>query len=146
MLVHVEHPRKRPVNPYMTIDEVSLEAPPTILVIEDDWVVREILYEILDSEGFNVLSFETADEAWAYLCGDPVAVSLIFSDIRLPGELSGVDLANLATRQWPNIPVILSSGFRGEYQLDSGCKPAFLPKPWHSYDIAIACRRALAAR
>lgn len=128
----------------MVIYEQPPAKPPTVLVIEDDWVVREIIHEILESEGFNVLAFETADEAWECLNRDPEGISLIFSDIRVPGELSGVDLANLASKHWPRIPIILSSGYSREFQLDAGCNPAFMPKPWHSWDIAIACQRAIA--
>lgn len=119
---------------------------PTVLVVEDDWVIRVLLHDILETENFGVVAIETADEAWRYLCENPGDVDLIFSDIHMPGLLDGIDLANLAFRRWPHLPVILSSGVSGQQRLDSGCVPIFVPKPWHSRDIGAFCRRALAGR
>lgn len=117
---------------------------PTVLVVEDDWVINGLIHDILEFEGFQVFAVETADEAWHFLeegCGK---VDLIFSDIHLPGRLSGVDLANLAHQRWPHIPIILSSGSRSHQPLESGCTPVFLAKPWHSMTIGALCRRTLA--
>ncbi len=119
---------------------------PTVLLVEDDWVIRVLIHDILENEAFHVVAFETADEAWTYLHQQAGNVDLIFSDIHMPGSLDGIDLANLAYRRWPHIPMILSSAVRGQQRLDSGCVPIFVPKPWHSREIGMVCRRALADR
>lgn len=117
---------------------------PFVLVVEDDWVISGLIHEILEFEGFQVFAVETADEAWQFLVEGALNVDLIFSDINLPGLLGGIDLANLAYQRWPHLPVILSSGSRGQQPLEAGCTPIFVPKPWHSLDIGAICRRALA--
>lgn len=122
------------------------KAMPTVLLVEDDWVIRVLIHDILETEAFHVVAFETADEAWTYLHEQAGNVDLIFSDIHMPGSLDGIDLANLAYRRWPHIPMILSSAIRGQQRLDSGCVPIFVPKPWHSREIGMVCRRALADR
>jgi len=119
---------------------------PTVLLVEDDWVIKALIHDILEIEGFHVVAFDNADDAWRYLHDNVASVDLIFSDIHLPGTLDGIDLANLAYRRWPQIPVILSSGVNGQQRLDSGCVPLFVPKPWHSRDIGTFCRRALAGQ
>lgn len=119
--------------------------PPTVLVVEDDWVINVLIHDILEFEGFRVFAFETADEAWHFLVEGSCNVDLIFSDIHLPGLLSGIDLVNLAHQRWPHLPIILSSGNRSHQPLEAGCTPVFLAKPWHSQVIGSLCRRALAA-
>ncbi|KPX35952.1 response regulator [Pseudomonas ficuserectae] len=116
---------------------------PVVLVVEDDWVINGLLHDILEFEGFQVFSVETADEAWRFLVEGTCKVDLIFADIHLPGPLNGVDLANLAYKRWPRLPIILSSGSRGLQPLEPGCTPIFVAKPWHSLDIGAVCRRAL---
>jgi len=131
---------------FMTEDSTSKTTLPTVLLVEDDWVVSALIQEILEAEGFRVISFETADDAWSYLRANASLVDLIFSDIHLPGLKDGVDLANLAYQRWPNIPVILSSGGMGQQRLDPGFLPTFVSKPWHSLDIGMICRRVLERR
>lgn len=130
----------------MSDDTLETTSVPTVLLVEDDWVVCALLQEILEAEGFRTISFETADNAWAYLRSHANSVDLIFSDIHLPGQKNGVDLANLAHHRWPNIPIILSSGDEAQRRLDAGFLPTFVSKPWHSGDIGMICRRALARR
>lgn len=117
---------------------------PTVLVIEDDWVINALLHDILESEGFQVFAVETADAAWRFLTEGSCKVDLIFADIHLPGPLNGIDLANLVHQRWPHLPIILSSGSRGHQPLKPGCTPIFVAKPWHSLEIGSVCRRALA--
>lgn len=130
----------------MTEDSTSKTTVATVLLVEDDWVVGALIQEILEAEGFIVISFDTADDAWSYLRAHKGSVDLIFSDIHLPGLKDGVDLAKLAYQRWPNIPIILSSGGMGQQRLDLGFLPIFISKPWHSLDIGMICRRALNRR
>lgn len=127
----------------MPHDDLPAESP-TVLVVEDDWLIMALIQDILEFEGFEVIAVETADEAWRLLSEKPGGFDLIFSDIYLPGQLGGVDLANLAHRHCPQIPIILSSGALEQQPLESGCTPIFVAKPWHSMTIGAVCRRALA--
>lgn len=116
----------------------------TVLVVEDEWLIRSLIHEILETEGFVVITAETGDEAWDWLCETSGGADLILSDIHFPGGMNGVELANRVHGSWPGMPVILSSGGWGQQTLDSGYTPIFIKKPWHSQDIGRICRRALA--
>lgn len=116
---------------------------PNVLLIEDEADIRELIQELLECEGYNVCAFETADSAWAFLQQERQYISLMISDVRMPGTLNGADLANLVAQHWPTIPIILSSGYPADIQLESKCHPVFLAKPWVVSEFLQACHAAL---
>lgn len=82
----------------------------TILVVEDEVLIRATLAEFLRESGYRV--FETVDvaEAKAVLnAGTPV--DLVFSDVIMPGEENGYALARWVREHYPQMPVLLTSGF-----------------------------------
>ncbi|SDV04034.1 response regulator [Pseudomonas mucidolens] len=104
-------------------------AQPSILVLEDDAIIRALMVEVLEEFGAVVTSFPSADEGMIFLerASDPV--DLIVSDIQMPGLLNGYDLSRVVAHRWPALPVVLTSGNTGmAAQLGSHVK--FLPKPW----------------
>jgi CheY-like chemotaxis protein/two-component sensor histidine kinase len=105
----------------------------TVLVVEDNPAVRQVANSTLYSLGFQVIEAETGDEA-AELLKSRKDVSLVLSDVRMPGELSGVDLARLVQRERPEIQVLLTTGyFDGE---DTGEDLNLLYKPYRAADLA----------
>jgi DNA-binding NtrC family response regulator len=136
--------RQRPSPKFMSNQHEHMAVVSTVLVVEDDWLIRSLIHEILEMEGFEVVTAETGDDAWHWLCETLGGADLLLSDIHLPGGLNGIGLANRVQAHWPRIPVILSSGGKGQQILESGYAPLFIPKPWHSQDIGTICRRALA--
>ncbi len=82
----------------------------TILVVEDDILIRSTLAEFLRDAGYHVFEAVNAAEAKAVLNAGAV-VDLVFSDVRMPGEESGVALAGWIRRQHPDTAVLLTSGF-----------------------------------
>jgi CheY-like chemotaxis protein len=80
-----------------------------VLIVEDDPLVREMAVEVLTDEGFDVIAAETGEEALAH-CREHAA-DLLFTDIRLPGELNGWDVAEHCRKSNPDIPVIYATGF-----------------------------------
>lgn len=85
-----------------------------VLLVEDEVIVRMVLMEMLSDLGYDVASATTGEEAAARL-GEG-AFDLLFSDVRLPGRLSGVDLAGMARAAYPGIPIIIASGATGGLQ------------------------------
>ena len=82
----------------------------TVLLVEDNDEVAEVCRSYLDQLGFAVEHAATAKEALAMLvAGKPI--ELIFSDILMPGEMNGVELAREARRLRPDIPVVLTTGY-----------------------------------
>lgn len=81
----------------------------TILVVEDDVLVRLVVCDALRDAGLQVVEVESADEALLYLKTDS-SVELVFSDVRLPGSLDGIELAKRLKLDFPHLKVVLTSG------------------------------------
>ncbi len=80
----------------------------TILVVEDEFLVRLDVALQLEDEGFEVVSAGTADEALEVLPIEPVDV--VFTDINMPGQIDGLQLAHEVLTNWPKVNVIITSG------------------------------------
>jgi CheY-like chemotaxis protein len=94
----------------------GLKTPPaaaTILVVEDDPDVREMIVGILSGLGYQTLVATNGPEALAILNRD-YSVDLLFTDIVMPAGMSGTDLARQASRLRPDLKVLLSSGYARE--------------------------------
>jgi PAS domain S-box-containing protein len=105
----------------------------TVLVVEDNPAVRQVAISTLQSLGFNVQEAESGDEAARLLNGNK-DIRLVLSDVRMPGELSGVDLARLVQREYPDIQVLLTTGyFDGEGTFED---LNLLYKPYRATDLA----------
>lgn len=101
----------------------------TILVVEDETLVRMYGADLLEDAGFDVLEAADADEALAIL-NNHDAVHVLFSDVDMPGSMDGLELAHLVQQRWPHIRLLLTSG---NHQLSrDGLPPKgqFVRKPW----------------
>ncbi len=120
----------------------SLSPFPRILVVEDEFLIRMTLVEALVDEGFDVLEAESGDEALPMLLADRT-IRLLLTDIRLPGDLDGHELAERARNERPDLPIIFMTG-----QLDSGDRSnghdLFISKPYTLTDICDAARQLTA--
>jgi len=106
---------------------------PSVLVVEDDVLLRLITAEDLRAAGFNVIEASNADEAMTIL-DSAVSVDLVLTDIRMPGSMDGLALAAFVRQRWPELKVVVASGERpGQAAL--AVADAFLPKPYDSAAI-----------
>jgi CheY-like chemotaxis protein len=86
---------------------------PTILVVEDEILIRLATADFLRANGYRVLEASNADEALAILAaGEPI--ELVFSDVNMPGQMDGEDLAEWIKQSFPDVKVILTSGDKTE--------------------------------
>ena len=69
-------------------------ANPCALVVKDEFLIRWQMADVLRTRGFDVYEFATADDAWAYIQSG-ARVDVVFTDIRLPGNLNGLELCLL---------------------------------------------------
>ena len=107
--------RDRP-RPARSCTKGSDKTPPaaaTILVVEDDPDVREMIVGILSDLGYQTLVATNGPEALAIL-NDGHSIDLLFTDIVMPAGMSGTDLARQASRLRPDLKVLLSSGYTRE--------------------------------
>lgn len=101
-----------------------------ILVVEDDPLILEFLCEILQEEGFVVEPQISADAAAGYLELHADNVALLLTDITMPGELNGADLANQFGDRWPDKPIMIMSGFETPETSGVRHEVSFIKKPW----------------
>jgi CheY-like chemotaxis protein len=83
--------------------------PVTVLIVEDDELVRELGAELLSDAGFRVLEAGNGEEALSLLESDP-NIRILFTDINMPGPLDGIALASVAAVRWPHLAIIIGSG------------------------------------
>jgi CheY-like chemotaxis protein len=104
----------------------------TVLVVEDEVLVRLMIAEELRSAGFQVIEAASADEALAVLANIS-DVSLIISDIRMPGSMDGLGLAKKVRAEFPKIRIVLTSGHL--MTLSSVDHDGFFFKPYEPDEI-----------
>ena len=92
-----------------TMGEPVPAPPPTILVVEDDVLVRNLVAAYLRECGFDVIEANGADEAIRVLQAS-VPVDIVFSDVHMPGSMDGFGLAQWMRRERPELKIILTSG------------------------------------
>jgi two-component sensor histidine kinase/ActR/RegA family two-component response regulator len=83
--------------------------PPIVLVVEDEMILRMRAVNIVEDAGFNAVEAVNADEALSIL-ESRSDISLLFSDIQMPGTMDGLKLAQAVHHRWPSIKIILVSG------------------------------------
>ena len=82
---------------------------PLVLVVDDEAIIRVMLVDLLEDAGLDVVEAGTADDALRVL-EELSHVSVILTDIEMPGELNGIDLAHVARQRWPHIELLVMSG------------------------------------
>ncbi len=114
---------------------------PTVLVVEDEALIRVLVGDTLRHAGCAVIEAATADEAMSTLCAD-AALDVLVTDVRLPGTVDGLRLASWVRRRRPELKVIVTSGDALAHRA-AAVADAFLPKPF-ALDQLVGHVRALA--
>ena len=115
-----------------------------VLAVEDDEMVRAHVIAELTSLGYQVLSAEDAPTALAILRG-PEKIDLLFTDVVMPGGMSGPNLAEAARALRPGIRVLYTSGYTDNAEVHGGLDPGIpiLSKPYRRQKMAETLRLAL---
>jgi two-component system, response regulator PdtaR len=101
----------------------------TVLVVEDEALIRFDLCLILEDAGFDVLQAGSADEAIGVLEANP-AIGAVFTDINMPGSWNGLQLAHYVRKRWPPTILILCSGNEKPDHSVMPSRTSFLAKPY----------------
>jgi CheY-like chemotaxis protein len=101
----------------------------TVLIVEDEPIIRMTVSDDFVSAGFEVLEASNADEALAIL-ETQRPVTAIFSDIDMRGSMDGLELAWLVRDRWPPVHIILTSGHKKPQAEQLTHQVRFLPKPY----------------
>ena len=117
--------------------------PHVALIVEDDLDVRDLAAALLEETELDVVEVESADAALAYLQERGGEVAMLFADVRLPGNMDGVQLAKAACTLWPTIRIVLTSGDPGAVSDGLPDGVTFMPKPWRGLDVLVEAERAM---
>jgi CheY-like chemotaxis protein len=146
------------ISLFLPVQEMEIESPKTedwgsealptgnetILLVEDREKLRRFASRILNKLGYHVLEAEDAARALECLEANE-GIDLLFSDIIMPGEMNGRQLARQAIIKWPSLSVLLSTGMEPaeEHNNDSSVEFAMLAKPYTTIQLAKSVRNIL---
>jgi CheY-like chemotaxis protein len=122
----------------------DLHSNPLVIIVDDDVFERMGASYMFSDAGYRVLEAGNADEA-LQLLESTADVRLIFTDVSMPGSMSGFDLAHRAAERWPGIGIIITSGRPRPEPLPFGAQ--FHAKPYeptnvlkHASDMTVPAR------
>ena len=112
---------------------------PVVLIVEDEFLIRMDAVDMVRAAGFDVVEAENADEAILIL-ESRFDITVIFTDVHMPGSMDGLKLAAAVRDRWPPIKIVATSGLAnvGKDDLPSGSW--FLPKPYSTSQVVGALR------
>lgn len=119
--------------------------PKTVLLVEDDEILRSLLVEALSLIDVVAVECASADQALLVL-ESSLDFDLVITDICMPGSMDGLALAKTIWSRWPDLSVVVSSGNRvvSHDALPQHC--SFLRKPWALDDLHQVVSKHLATR
>ncbi|HKV16848.1 MAG TPA: response regulator [Reyranella sp.] len=121
----------------------DVQPPATILVVEDEILIRAAVAGYLRDCGYHVLEAGAVDEAQTILDSDE-PVDILFADVELGAGASGFVLASWARQKYPAVRVLLTSGVaRMAEKADDLCDGPFLAKPYSHERLAQEIKRLL---
>lgn len=114
----------------------------SVLVVEDELLIRMSLVEYLSDEGFEVFEAANADEAISIL-GANGQIQVMFTDIDMPGSMDGLKLSIAVRDRWPPVRIVVTSGHHAVALTDLPEGGLFCPKPYDHAAIATSLRDVL---
>ena len=105
--------------------------PFAVLVVEDEAVLRLHAMDIVEEAGFTAIEAKNADEAIAIL-ESRSDITLLFTDVHMPGSMDGLKLAHAVRNRWPPIKIVVVSGHIQLDQEDLPLKSRFFGKPFEA--------------
>jgi DNA-binding response OmpR family regulator len=129
------------------MEQISLHAAKTIVLVEDEDLVRRLVTRVLEKEGYRVIEAVTGEEGLEILSSGEEA-DLLLTDVTLPGRMNGLDLGQRALEERSDLKLICMSG-SGEDEMVSDLlsravgAAAFLNKPFSSGELIATVKSLL---
>jgi two-component system NtrC family sensor kinase len=141
-MVTIYLPRShQPLSEDPMVDGNSPQGYETVLVVEDNPEVQEVAGLLLNQLGYRVFHVQSAAAALELLASGE-AIDLVFTDVVMPGELDGLALARRVKAEYPDIAVLLTSGYaKALHTMEAGLP--LVRKPYQLQTLARAIREAL---
>jgi CheY-like chemotaxis protein len=113
---------------------VHSPAPPVVLVVEDEMLLRMRAVDMVEDAGYTPVQAVDADEAVEIL-ESRSDIALLFTDIQMPGTMDGLGLAHAVHERWPPIKIILVSGQLKRSSIAIPADSRFFGKPLESNEM-----------
>ena len=110
---------------------------PTVLIVEDEFLIRDMLQEELEDAGYQVVPVSNADHAIRVLEARQ-DIHLVFTDINMPGSMDGLKLAAFVNDRWPPVHIIVTTGRAKPLGLPPNA--LFIAKPYSGSNVVSAMR------
>ena len=112
---------------------------PVVLIVEDEFLLRSHAVDMIAGAGFEVVEAANADEAIEILEARR-DITVVFTDIQMPGSMDGLKLARAVRGRWPPIKIIATSGHVHVRETDLPEGGRFLSKPYSSVQVTEVLR------
>jgi CheY-like chemotaxis protein len=116
---------------------------PVVLIVEDELLLRMDAIDMIEAAGFEVVEAGNADEAIEVL-ESRRDITVVFTDIQMPGSMDGLKLARAVRGRWPPIKIVATSGHVEVSETDLPEGGRFLAKPYSSVQVAGVLRELIA--
>src|ERR1700710_3033469 len=107
---------------------------PVVLIVEDELLLRMNAVEMIEAAGFEAVKAANANEAIDIL-ERRRDITVVFTDIQMPGSMDGLKLARAVRGRWPPIKIIATSGHVHVAETDLPDGGPVLPKPYSPHQI-----------
>lgn len=113
----------------------------SIIVVEDEELILDLMVDVLELYGYRVRPFPEADSAWRFIQSCDYELRLLITDLKMPGSIDGVELVKRVHQVQPKLPVIVASGFHGGSDELSSEGVFWLPKPFNIDQLHAICQQ-----
>ena len=113
---------------------------PLVLIVEDEGLVRLLAADMLEDAGYAVLEAANADVAWRLL-EERSDISVVFTDVDMPGSMNGLGLARRVAERWPHIRLVITSGHCNPRPSDVPDDGQFIAKPYWAASVLRAIEK-----
>src|ERR1700680_450950 len=107
---------------------------PVVLIVEDELLLRMDAVDMIAGAGFEVVEAANADQAIDIL-ESRRDITVVFTDIQMPGSMDGLRLARAVRGRWPPIKIVATSGHLHVRETDLPEGGRFLPKPYSPVQV-----------
>jgi CheY-like chemotaxis protein len=118
---------------------------PIALVVEDEALLRILAVEVVEEAGFTAIEARDADEA-VVLLESRTDITLLFTDINMPGSMDGLKLAHAVRDRWPPIKILVVSGNQRLQSSDLPTDSCFVEKPYQASALVDELRSMFSSR
>jgi CheY-like chemotaxis protein len=115
-----------------------------VLIVEDEFLLRMEAVDMIAAAGFEVVEAADADQAIGIL-EYRRDITVVFTDIQMPGSMDGLKLAQAIRGRWPPIKIVATSGRANIREPDLPEGGRFLPKPYSPRQVAGVLRELTAS-